>query len=369
MRPLRRAGLLTATAVILAAGCGESNETVTTATQATTATQTGNTETSETTETTETGTTSTPSTRCVQEAGLVLGYNPTSERDFCSPRVLEQRELPLFDSDQLRTSSIGELQFRTEELTRCEMRPDAVVVVRPGAGTALRLGSGTVGCQVDPGGPEVHLDVPGAVIDVRGTLFTLAAVAETTTITVHTGSLFVRSTADPAAAPAELRDRQQAVAARDRPLRSVDFQVGQAEAELVVRIRLGVLTLPPDALSELMQGGAASEGTLVTETAGQAKLLEERELVPALQPLTTSSIQRRSRLDLSARPDLVVGVGSFEALAPAFERLRNALGPDATLVHSPFAFPKGTTPDPTTTTVEGTTTATTTSPDTTTVQP
>ena len=44
-------------------------------------------------------------------------------------------------------------------------------------------------------------------------------------------------------------------------------------------------------------------------------------------------------------------------------------GGKATLVHSPFAFPKGTTPDPTTTTAEGTTTATTTSPDTTTVPP
>jgi hypothetical protein len=354
------AGKLAAAAILFAAGCGTSEAMDGSTTQETsTATGTDTTGSTATESTTSTTSSTQPADRCDERAGRVTSYYPRGERDFCRPLVFEQRDTPLFSGDRLSTDSIGSLTFETELLTRCDLGSDADVLVRPETGIEIRLLRGTVGCYVEPGADRIQLEFPGGRTEISGTLFILTAVGETTTIKAYDGSLLVRATDDPSAAPVQLSGGRQAVAARGRPLRGTTYTPGRAETALIDRLRLGILTFPPDAISDVTQGSTATEGTLVTETEEQARTLDTLELVPALDPITTSTIRRRSGQVFVDGARLVVGVGSFEDLVGAFERLRRELGPEATLVFSPYAFP-GSRTTPTTSTTTATVTTTTT---------
>src|SRR6266508_4687066 len=100
-----------------------------------------------------------PPPRCTTPEGNVDGYLPVIERDRCEPRRLLLDET-LFAADRLSTGLGGRLDFHTAAIDQCTMREDAVVFLRPTSSTALRLVSGTIVCQITPGGPEVRLEAP-----------------------------------------------------------------------------------------------------------------------------------------------------------------------------------------------------------------
>ena len=351
---------LAAAAFLFVGGCGGSE--VVDTTESTTTTATGTTGTTGGTTSTTTGSTSTTKgpDRCDEEAGRVTSYSPTGERDRCQPLVLERRETTLFSGDRLTTDGIGSLTFDTRQLTACDMKADSRVVVRPDSETELQLLDGTIGCTITATGIERELAIPGARVRVRGTLLILTATGGTSSVKVYDGTVDVRSTSDPSAAPVQVSSGNLAEIVPGQTLRTAAYTPVGAERALVDRLRLGILTFPPEALSELAQGGIATRGTLVTETEEQAKFLAGQNVAANMRPITTASLRRRSARGLS-EAKLVVCVGSFAALVPAFEQLRRELGPDATLVFSPYSFPADrTTPTTTTTPTSTATTASTT---------
>jgi hypothetical protein len=358
MRLWSTAGKVVAAALLFVAGCGTSDAIDTTGTATTTGTG-GTATTGGTSTTSTTSSTSTTRPRCDEEAGLVTSYYPTGARDFCRPRVFEQRDTPLFSGDRLTTDSIGSLTFDTRQLTGCEMSPDTGVIIHPDAATELELARGTVGCDADATGRVIRLRIPHATVEVRGTLFILTAVGGTGSVKVFDGTVDIRATSDPSAVPVQVSGGSLAEAAPGRPLRTDGYTPTESEQALIDRLRLDILTFPPEALSDLAQSGVARRGTLVTETQEQAKELSARNLDGGLQPITTASIRRRSARALPEGATLIVGVGSFAALMPTFEQLRRELGPGATLVYSPYAFSAGRTTPGTSTTTTTTTTTTT----------
>jgi hypothetical protein len=254
----------------------------------------------------------------------------------------------LYSVDQLTTGPVGQLEFELGRLDLCTTWPGTVLVVRPDEETLLRLVDGTVACSAAPGG-ELRIETPGAEILVRGTAFTLVASGGESTIRVHEGSLEVRPTAG-SDDPTRVSALQQVVASEGRQdLTPVEYRVEPAESERLTALRLGVVSLPSDALAAFT-AGAEADVTLVTETDEQSKHLVERSIVERFQPLTTRELAQRSRRELTLRGDVAVGVGSFVELAPAFAQLRAALGPGATLVYTPFAFPETATETDTTVT-------------------
>lgn len=331
---------MTLIAVVLAlAGCGGDREGGGTDTDGSTVTNGGGTTGGET-DTTETGGTTEPERRCDEKVGTVRGYIPVIERDVCDPRVLLRGDW-LYSVDQLTTGPVGRLEFELGRLDLCTTWPGTVLVVRPDEETLVRLVDGTIACTATPGG-EQRIETPGAEIRVHGTVFTLMASGGETTVRVHQGSLEVRATAG-SADPVQVSELKQVVASEGQvELRPATYQVDAVESEQLTALRLGVVSLPSDALAAFT-AGAAADVTVVTETDEQSKHLVEKGIVERFQPLTTRAIAQRSGRPLGLRSDTVVGVGTFTDLAPAFARLRAALGTGATLIYTPFAFPETTT--------------------------
>ncbi len=267
------------------------------------------------------------------------GYLPVIERDRCEPRRLLLDET-LFAADRLSTGLGGRLDFHTAAIDQCTMREDAVVFLRPTSSTALRLVSGTIVCQITPGGPEVRLEAPGAEIEVHGTLFSLNATASGTTIKVRDGQVLVRSTAEPRST-ATVGSESQVFASVGRALTgpSTLAFADSLEKDLFDAVRLGIVTVPSGEIGEFLASRNRTTGAVITQTEGQGRLITDQNPGLQLVPFTTESVRagsvHRSRRSID---DTVIGVGSFSSLLPAFEQLRADLGETAVLAYAPSDF-------------------------------
>ncbi|MEX2646893.1 MAG: FecR domain-containing protein [Gaiellaceae bacterium] len=325
--------LLFAAILLASSGCGGGGPEAGTQTGGDTGTTTGT-----STATTETGTTSTEVERCVEEEGVITGYLEVVQRD-CGP-VLRQETI--FRADRLSTGPGGTLEFDTREIAGCKLRPEAAVLIRPDAATALRLLAGAIACDAETGGETIRLEAPGAEIEVTGTLFTLIAGGDNTTVRVHEGTVRVLSTADPDIGWRELSangPEAAGVVSVAQPLEVVEYQLEEWEPELLQTLKLGIVTLPPGELPALTRRAARS-GSVVTETEAQAGVLKERNLVQHIRLVTTAELGGERRRQFVQAGDTVVGVGSFSDLLATFAGLREAFGPEVTLVYTPFAFPE-----------------------------
>ncbi len=296
-----------------------------------------------------------PAARCTEREGRVDGYLPIIGREGCGALLLGET---LFAADRLSTGTQGKLEFHTRRLTQCTMREDGADVVQPDRDTALRHVRGTIVCRVDPGGPRVRIETPGAEIDVRGTLFSLTVTGSGTIISLREGRLFVRSTADPDSTKEVAAVGLLLASSGQPPLRRIRFREGPRDRQLFDALRLGIVTVPADRIGELLRSRNRSVGAVVTETRVQAKLVIARNPGVRLVPFTTASILDGSSAEIANQGiDTIVGVGSFNTLLPAFERLRADLGASPALAHAPFDFGE-TTETGTTTTTTTTTTGT-----------
>lgn len=344
------AALLLAGILLASSGCGGSGPEAGTENGAGTGTTT---ETS--TGTTDTGTTSTTEpTRCSEEEGVITGYLQLAERDECGP-VLRQEIL--FRAERISTGPGGTVEFDTREVGNCKLRPEAVVLIRPDPGTALRLLAGAIACDAETGGERIRLEAPGTEIEVTGTLFTLIASGDSTTVKVHDGTVRMRSTTEPDGWQDLSSGTSQAagLVAAGEPAAVVDYQLEEWEPDLLEALRLGVITVPAKDLPALTAETAAEGGSVVTQTEEEGAVLEERQLVRALPLITTADLQGERRRQFVTAGDTVVCVGSFSSLAATFTTLRETFGPEVTLVYTPFEFPE---PEEETTSTETSTTPT-----------
>jgi hypothetical protein len=325
--------LLLAAVLLASFGCGGDGPEASTQTGASTGTTT-----SASTATTETGTTSTGEVaRCDEEEGVITGYLDVAERD-CGPVL---RLEALFRADRLSTGSGGTVEFDTRQISGCKLRPEAAVLIRPDAATALRLLAGTIACDAETGGEPIRLEVPGAELEVTGTLFTLTAGGDTTSVKVHEGAIRVLSTAEPEAGWRELTaggPDAAAVVSAGEPLSVVEYRLEDWEPELLQSLKLGIVTLPAGELPGLTSRPAMS-GSVVTDTEAQGDVLKEQNLVRRVPLVTTAELAEQRRQFVRAG-DTVVGVGSFSDLVATFAGLREAFGSEVTLVYTPFAFPE-----------------------------
>jgi hypothetical protein len=279
-----------------------------------------------------------PPARCTTPEGNVDGYLPVIERDRCEPRRLLLDET-LFAADRLSTGLGGRLDFHTAVIDQCTMREDAAVFLRPTSSTALRLVSGTIVCQITPG-PEVRLESPGAEIEVRGTLFSLSATADGTTIKVRDGELFARSTAEPRSTATVSAENQvfAPVAGALGRLSTLAF-ADSLEKDLFDAVRLDVVSVPSAEIDEFLASRHRTSGAVLTQTKEQGKVVTSQNPAVQLVPFTVEAVRagsvRRSRRSID---DTVIGVGSFSALLPAFEQLRAELGETAVLAYAPSDF-------------------------------
>jgi len=338
--------LLLAAALLPAAGCGGAGPVA----------GTGTTEPVETTTETETGTTTstTEPARCSQEEGVITGYLQIAERDECGP-VLRQEIL--FSVERLSTGPGGTVEFDTREVGNCKLRPEATVLIRPDPGTALRLLAGAIACDAETGGERIRLEAPGTEIEVTGTLFTLIASGDSTTVKVHDGTVRMRSTTESDGWQELSSGTSQAagLVAAGEPVAVVDYQLEQWEPELLQGLTLRVITVPAKDLPALTAESAAEGGSVVTQTEEEGAVLAERQLVRALPLITTADLQGERRRQFVTAGDTVVGVGSFSSLVATFAMLRETFGPEVTLVYTPFEFPE---PEEETTSTETSTTPT-----------
>jgi hypothetical protein len=299
------------------------------------------TQTTSQTDTTESDTTTTDTSTenqpCSEEEGEILGYLPVAKHDCGKGKAVRQEKV--FRADRLTTETEGTLEFHTSTIDTCKMRSETSVVIVPDDDTALRLLNGTVACNVEPGATRTVFAVPGAEIEITGTLFTLTAVDESTTIKVSGGTLQVRATVSPGAVQevsAAEPDRRAAVVSDGEPLQYVEFAISPEEFDLIAAVRNHIVTLPPEALAPLTDQTAANAGTVLTETKDQGQLLRERGVVARGLPLvTTGDLALQAPEEFVQVGDTVVGVGSFSALEPSFSRLRETFGDRVTLIYSP----------------------------------
>lgn len=326
---LRGPAFLLVPALVLAVGCGGSGESATTGSSA-------DTEGNGSPRTDTSGSDGVTTVTCQDPAGSVAGYVPVTERTPCAPgRLLVATTL--YAADRVATAAGGQLDFTFTALQAdCKLRGAAVI--RPDERTALRLLSGLLSCRVEPGGPKVRLATPGAELEIVGTLFSLDAEGNGTTIDVYEGTLRVTSTLDGSVIDV-VGGKSLFIRADEAPLPP---PVGTttapgppaAEPRLVTLTRLGVVTVTAEGIEQFLATRPDGDGALVTQTAGQAGVVAA--LTPTAPPkvVTVDEISQGAEETVST----YVVAGAFDTLRVALEALR-ARHADAAIAFVPFVFP------------------------------
>jgi len=356
---MRAAVAVLVSALLVSAGCGGDGEAVTTGT-----TGTGGTGTTGTGGTGTTGTGgSTQPAGCTEQAGEIVALLPIAQRGCNEANSSVESGDRLFGGDELTTTASPstltfELELASSGTAHCGMSPDGAALIRPDADTDLEVRAGTVSCDAPA---AARFTAPGAQVDVTGTLLSLTAEGDATTIKLYDGTVDVRSTADGSvqqlSSPSGQgcpRSAAQAVVTTSEPMQQTAYSVDPGELAVtgIVKLRIGLV--PPSALEGLAAGMSESKTTVVTATEEQRNVLLDRDLVQQI-PLVTAAAQPAEQ---PIQPgETVVGVGTFAALFDTFCRIRGDV-PDARLLYTPFAFAAGPTTDTGTTSTESGTTST-----------
>jgi hypothetical protein len=327
--PARLAILLAAVSV--AAGCGGGgHEAVTTATTGT-----------DTTVTTDTGTT-TEEQQCLDRQGTVSDLFPVARLECGTEATPVETGDALFRGGRLTTERESTLAFELNlapsGTARCALSEESAAVIRPAPDVALEVLDGAVSCEVSA---AATFKAPGAEIHTTGTLFSLTASGDTTTIKLYEGTLDVNSEAGAgigqlsAAGEACPTSATQALVSRTQPAQVTAYVPDLAELQVVAIVKLHIGLVPPNALEPLTNSLAASKATVIAATEEQKEVLQDRNMVQQLPLVTIATLRERSAEQPVQAGDTVVGVGSFPALADTFCRLRNTFPSDLRLLYTP----------------------------------
>jgi hypothetical protein len=199
---------------------------------------------------------------------------------------------------------------------------------------------------------------PGAKIDVTGTLFSLTAEGDTTTIRLYEGAMEVHSTADGGvqqlSAPPGVScppSAAQAVVSKSVPMQQTAYVFDPAEFAILGIVKLRVGLVSPAALEVITGAMSESKATVVTATDDQRQILLGQNLVGQIPVTTAAAVEEPPEGQLIQQGETVVGIGSFPALFESFCGIRSDV-PDARLLYTPFTFASTTTTSTETTSTE-----------------
>jgi hypothetical protein len=354
----RLAILLAAVSVATACGGGGGEAVTTTGTNGTT----------DTTATTTTGTT-TPEQRCLEREGTVSDLFPVARLECGREATPVETGDAIFRGNRLTTERESTLAFDLDlapsGTARCALQEDSAAVIRPSPDIALEVLDGAVGCDVSA---AATFKAPGAEIHTTGTLFSLTASGDTTTIRLYEGTIDVDSSAGggieqlSATGEACPTNATQAFVSRAQPAQTMAYVLDPGELQIVAIVKLRIGLVPPKTLEPVTNALAASTATVITVTEGQKQVLQDQNIVQQLPLVTVATLRERSAEQPVEAGDTVVGVGSFPALVDTFCRLRNTFRSDVRLLYTPDAFSQTATTSTETETTETSSTGTETTP-------